>query len=469
VNKEISSKTERKDFLDQLVARKSATGDGMNWLRKSLDPFHDFEVTVKGMPDASTGKVVVREVTKTQTISAPAGLAPGANWDANFFTLPDMVTSGYKTDGDWAGTFSYVSNVGVVGNVNKAGSQPAAGSYEYGPFNCFSTTSGALTAPKSGANFDPACGDNKIIGVDEFVPGQKRVLAMAFEVHDTTAELYKQGSVTVYRQPQANTECGLNMRDVSTVAGTAVSASVPALKSRAPPGFVADAMLLTGSAQWEAREGAYCVSYMRPEENDVEGAFQGTRLFTQGDTATTTSYQPAICGRRQVVAVNVPPAVSTAIQAYNRPIPFDTVGAYFSGLNSAATLTWTVKILIEDHPTAENTQLVTLAHPGAEYDPIALELYKAATLHLRAGVKVSDNASGDFWDSVLDAIEIGAETLGPLLPGVGKPLSMAVAAGTKIAKKAKEKKASDRKQITPGFSSNPGGNNAVKARKGGKA
>lgn len=471
--KEISSKNERKDFLDQLVARKNATGDGMNWLRKTLDPFHDFQVTVKGMPDASTGKVVIREVSKTQTISAPAGLAVGGTWDANFFTLPEMVSSGYKIDGDWAGTQSFVSNIGTVGVVNKSASQPFAGAYEYAPFNCFSTATGSITAPKNGASFNPTCGDNKIIGVDEFVPGQKRVLAMAFEVHDTTAELYKQGSVTVYRQPQANTECGLSMRDISDAAGTAVSAAIPCCISRAPPATIADAMLLTGSAQWEARDGAYCVSYMRPEENDVEGIFRGTRLFAQGDTASTTTAQLAICNRRDVIDVNVPPAASVAIHAMNRPIPFDTVGAYFSGLNAAATLTWTVKILIEDHPTAENTQLVTLAQPGAEYDPIAIELYKAATLHLRAGVKVGDNASGDFWDSVLDAIEIGAETLGPILPGIGKPLTMAVSAGTKIAKKARAKKqdsqASERKQIGPGFAANPGGKNAVVVRKGAKA
>jgi hypothetical protein len=445
----------------------------MNWLRKTLDPFHDFQVAVRGMPDASTGKVVVREVTKTQTISAPAGLAVGGTWDANFFTLPEMVSSGYRTGGLWVGTAAYVSDIGADGNVNQAASQPFAGSYEYGPFNCFSTGTGSITAPKSGASFNPLCGDNKIIGVDEFVPGQKRVLAMAFEVHDTTAELYKQGSVTVYRQPQANTECGLNGRDISDAAKTSVSASFPCTLSRAPPATIADAMLLTGSAQWEARDGAYCVSYMRPEENDVEGAFRGNRLFTQGDAASSSAGQVAICSRRQVVAANAPPAVSTSIQHMNRPIPFDTVGAYFSGLNAAATLTWTVKILIEDHPTAENTQLVTLAQPGAEYDPIALELYKAATLHLKAGVKVSDNASGDFWDSVLDAIEIGAETLGPILPGVGKPLSMAISAGTKIAKKARNKtansQASDRKQIVPGFSNNPGGRNAVSVKKGGKA
>lgn len=457
--------------MDQLVAKKSATEDGTNWLRKTIDPFHDFQVTVKGIPDANPDKVVVREVVKSLTITKPAGLAAGETWDANLFTLPEMVSSGYKTDGDFTGTFSYVSNIGSVGNLNKNTSQPAAGAYEYGPFNCFSTRTGRITAPKNGQTFDATCGDNKIIGMDEFVPGQKRVIAMAFEVHDTTAELYKQGSVTVYRQPQANTECGLNMRDISDVGSTATSASIPCCISRAPPALLQDALLLTGSAQWEARDGAYCVAFMRPDENDVEGTFSGNRLFTSGDAASISTFRVAICNRRQVVAANAPPAVSTAIQPFNRPLPFDTVGAYFSGLNENASLTWTVRMLIEDHPTSENTQLVTLAHAGAEYDPIAIELYKAATLHLKAGVKVGDNASGDFWDSVLDAIEIGAETLGPMLPGIGKPISMAINAGTKIAKKARSKKteASDRKQIGPGFSNNPGGKNAVSGKKGGRA
>jgi hypothetical protein len=445
------------------VARKAATDDGANWLRKSLDPFHDFQVTVKGMPDASTGNVVVREVTRSRQIQAPAGLAPGATWDAHFFTLPEMVSSAYAA-APFAATFPYVADIEAGGLVKKSISQPAAGMYPFGPFNCFSTTTGALTAPKSGSTFNAACGLNDIITLDEFVPGQKRVLAMAFEVHDTTAELNKQGSVTVYRQPQANTECGLGYRDITDAGATLARAAAVGVLSRAPPATVQDALLLPGSAQWEARDGAYCVAHMRPEENDVEGSTAGFRAFTQGDPMSLTTARFAICSSRAVLDVNAPPAASVALTQQFRPIPFDTVGAYFTGLNPLSTLTWTVKMLIEDHPTSENTALVTLAHPGAEYDPIALELYKAATLSLKAGVKVGDNASGDFWDSVLDAIQDGAELLGPILPGLGKPLAAAVHTGAKIAQSVRNK-ASDRKQIGPGFSNNPGGKNAVVTRK----
>jgi len=47
------------------------TASGANWLRKALDPFHDFQVRVDGLPDDNTANTIVQEVSLTQTISAP--------------------------------------------------------------------------------------------------------------------------------------------------------------------------------------------------------------------------------------------------------------------------------------------------------------------------------------------------------------------------------------------------------------
>jgi hypothetical protein len=423
------------------------TEAGANWVRKSLDPFHDFEITVNGMPDANNTKVVVQEVTKTITIAAPSGIT--SNWDCHIFTLPEMTDpSCYPMAIPTSWEESAVTQ-GLYG-VSTSANQLASGGYPWGLVNVVAVDPGTITTPQGATAFG-AHSVNDIVSFAEYMDGQKRLIALAFEVHDTTAELYKQGAVTLYRMPQSTTT-SMQIVDNDTYipsAGTIV-APCETLISRLPPPLLAQAMLLTGSQQWEAKEGCYVVCTMDAEENALEGYTFGARMFVAGDTAAGGS---GLFTPRHALAVNAPPALSALVPVALRPTPFHTSGAFFSGLNVQSTLTLTVRALFESAPTPDNAQLVVLAKPSPDYDPIALEIYKAASQEMLAGCKVKDNASGDFWDSLLGIIGDVAPIVGSLIPVPGAGLI-----GNAVGGIAKVTQA--RKQVAPGFSDSPGAKNA---------
>lgn len=440
------------------------TPEGANWVRKSLDPFHDFVVKVDGMPDESTANVVVQEITQSVNISAPAGVT--SNWDCHIFTLPEMTDPSCYLGALPPTYFEYVLNRGSTGTVgyNSAAVQPATGGYPWGLLNWVTSDPGGPTTPVSGIPFTAHGGAN-VMSFQPWMNGQKRLIALGFEVHDTTADLYKQGSVVVYRMPQTISPASyLAQTDTIAIPVTGQNIIDNVYQSRLPPATQAEALLLPGSAQWESREGAYCVATMQPELNSITGYTEGGRIFTRGDIALATGTDLVLS--TPVRALNgSKPNMDFAVPCQLRPTPFHTSGAYFSGLNVQSTLTLTVRLLFESAPTPENQQLVVLAHPSPDYDPVAIEVYKSASQQLLPGCKVSMNASGDFWDTILDIIADVAPVIGQVIPIPGGGALGQLTAKTAKTVQASRNKASERKQVSPGFSDSPGGKNAAKGAK----
>lgn len=434
---------ERRDALDKMIANRTLSVSGANWIRKALDPYHDFEVRIDGLPDEDTSRVVIQEVPLTQTFAVPSGVA--GNWDMHVFTLPEMANI-------WANPPKAV----VVGGngvyyTNVTQPQPASGNYQFGLVNVFSTGAGGATTP-NGTAFGPGS-VNAVFDFSAYMSGQKRLIALAFEVHDTTAELYKQGSVVCYRMPQVEQVIGA----CPSANGGTIFGNSLGVVSRCPPATQAEAFLMPGSRQWEAREGAYCVAVMDAKANDLTGTVTGCRIFTRGDLGINGT------GGSQFGFATIPTTSGAASPAFIqgdgfKPTPFHTAGAYFAGLSVNATLTVTCKAIFETCPTPENAQLVVLSKPSPDYDPASLEIYKGAASGLPVGVPVGMNASGDFWDSVLDIIGEVAPTIGSMipLPGAGLLGNMA-GKGAKIAQQARNKNeapASDRKQVSNNFNAN---------------
>jgi len=436
------------------------TEPGANWVRKALDPFHDFQVRLDGLPDENNSKVVIQEVTKTFTIAAPAGIA--SNWDCHIFTLPEMTDPSCYPQVAPGSFDEPVMTLNAFNTLSIAASQPGGGSYPWGLLNFFATDPGAITAPAAGSTFG-GHGEPNVISFAEYMDGQKRLIALAFEVHDTTAELYKQGNVVVYRMPQAiSSWTGCSTTDTQDTPTTGLKIIMPNLKqSRVPPATQAEALLLTGSQQWEAREGVYCVCTMNVDDNCLTGYDFTGRIFTQGDLDNQANRQALITPIRANFGLGSAVLdASTAVPC--RPTPFHTSGAYFAGLNVQSTLTLTVRAIFESAPTPDNPQLVVLAKPSPDLDVVALEIYKAASQQMLAGCKVADNASGDFWDTVLNVISDVAPIIGSVLPIPGGAAlgSFAGQVSSTIAKK-RNAKDSGRKAVAPGFSDAPGGKNAV--------
>lgn len=387
---------ERYDYLDKMVANNGLSQDGANFIRKSLDPFHDFEVPLSGYPDADTSKVVIQEVTKTIVRSKPSSIS--GNWDCHIASLPELLWS------DTSGADLFVTSLSDTGiNSNVGLAQPAV--LQIGPVVISAVPSGASTFPDTAAPVDPLQ-EITAFNFNEYFDGQKRLIGMAFEVHNTTSELHRQGSVVTYRMPNVADV----MQGVYTVdAMSPYETDCLEYDSRLPPNSLSKAMLYAGARQWKAADGCYSVSVFDADRNKLTGSIHSSRTFTQGDL-------PTIAGsfRAAITKFRIDPTVKSF-----KPTAFHTNGAYFFGLSAETTLAITVKLIFESCPTQENAQLVVLAQPSPDYDPIAIEIYKKVSAKLPSAVPVGMNASGDFWDTVLNIIGKAAPILASVIPGIG--------------------------------------------------
>ncbi len=379
--------------------------DGGEWLTLALDPFHDYEHQISGYPDIDGSQTVVSCYQYQSVVTAPAGVA--GNWDAHIFSLPQM-SSQALTVGTESANWATFQEAAVANQVVA------------GPLNIMSNASGQTLIPTIPANGTFSY-SNLPSGTNatDLVDGCTRLIGMGFEVVNTTADLNKQGSVTVYRMPQYRDG---NQIVWSNNAGT-FTASIAGERWRRPPSSVAEANLLKGSRTWAARKGCYCVCAQNSSENPLKQLSTHTQLISPASGPGAAS----VAWASQLTTVGTSGSVSTATPTTTKSAPFDTTGAFFIGLSNSSSLTVTVKFYVERAPTYAEKALAVLASPSAALDYYALELYAQAISTLPVGVPVDQNAFGDWWRGVLRVVKMVAPKLGlslapwlPAAPLVGK-------------------------------------------------
>lgn len=196
--------------------------------------------------------------------------------------------------------------------------------------------------------------------------------------------------------------------------------------SNLPPASIEEILLLSGSRVWEAKDGCYCVMHMNNMDNPLkENSNQGHCWMVYPNNTNLSA--PINYGFGAVYETTGSSGVyqSGACQ----PIPFDTTGCYLTGLSQQTTLTLICKILLETAPEV-NSDLVTLTQPSCAFDPIVLDLYATVVRELPPGVKVSENAAGDWWRGILTVVQSVAPFFGPvgaLVGGVAGGIKMLLA------------------------------------------
>jgi len=364
------------DILTKLIKNHGISTDGANFLRKSVDPFHDFEVRLEGLPDSYSGNTVVQEITKSVSITADPSYT--GNWDCHIAIMPELLNT--------AATGLYASNLATFfGSVSATGSvsniiPTAQNSAAMGPFLISKCPTGSLTFPQTSSN--PTAALLSAPSFVEYFDGVKRLIGIGFEVANTTAELYRSGSVATYKMPQT-VEYNSYVNTVPTIAGTTPTLFI---ESRSPPASLSEAVLLPNSRQWEASRGAYVVGHMDVDECKMRQDVSANRIFTNGDYSSVAH-----------TCIVTSATANYANSCFSKPTSFDTSGAYFTGLSTQTVLTLTMRIIVESAPTSTNSQLVVLATPSPAYDPKAIMLYKDIVVSMPSGVPLSENDGGEYW------------------------------------------------------------------------
>jgi hypothetical protein len=107
---------------------------------------------------------------------------------------------------------------------------------------------------------------------------------------------------------------------------------------------------------------------------------------------------------------------STANIASLHVAPIALTGSIFSGLSPTSSLQLSVVWYYEDFPSPVS-DILTLAKPSCEYDPVALKMYTEVLNKLPVVVPANWNPAGEwFWD-VVTAIREHAASVGTMIGG----------------------------------------------------
>jgi hypothetical protein len=423
-----------KDPLDKLCKERLITPEGCDWLKSALDPFHDFQLdNLKGYPDISTEPTVVVKVRQSKTISAPPGLATGATWDCHIALSPvdyagcAGVTStirgvraqpGYSAD---AGRIDYV--------LSEHGGSPLTGRMDGLMIN---------SVPNGGTNgedmtFTPGhCPATAGLGyemqgirLDDFIDftatdlGVYRLVYSGFEVVNTTAQIAKQGSVTVY-------EYGNSYEMASKHEGDRNSnpLSEPNTWFRCPPNTLAEAKIMPGAHTWAAQDGCYNTAKFQTD-NPFQSATERNFSFSQNEdmAGIYSGYllaSPAADAKNYGSFVSCnnmasdPPSTPTIVPSthFSR---MNTTGAYFTGLSNSSTLFVTWRVGIERLPAANKPMFLALAQPSAAYDPNALVLYNLVANALPPGCPQGYNDMGKWFSWIAERAKSAIPTVYPIV------------------------------------------------------
>ncbi len=414
------NRNERSIKIGQKVLEKAVSEDGRDWIVAALDPFHDFQRQLAGYPDTDCVNTVVSEFQYEMDVSKPPGAA--GNWDCHVFTTPLGIPS------------TFVQSTSLLNMANFTISDFTIRGMSI--LNAWTADAGQPLFPKNNAIFTPTnFVENNINAANALGSGSSRVIAMGFEVVNTTADLTKQGALTAYRMPQPDRPAD-TLLVTEIVAAPANKVQQQFRQYRSLPSTPAEAVLMKGTRQWAAADGAYVVVPLSDIHNPFTSPsheacmFETSMPVNTGELALTQAMYAT--GAPALDASNL----NSAYGAQNKFIPYNSCGLFLTGLSPTTTLRIKMKLVVERAPTFADTALAPLASPSAAYDATVLSIYSAALASLPVAVPVAMNGFGDWFREVLSVVGNVASPVGAMFGPAGAMIGNAVSTVAKSASNA---------------------------------
>lgn len=442
--------------LEGLCKERLITPEACDWLKFAVDPFHDMQLdNLRGYPDVSTEPTVVVKVRQALTVAKPPGIGDGDTWNCHIVLSPvDFAPPPVSTDpgfianpsGVYQGTAAphaldatgalgaggCVTPRGVVDTgrmdgllINSVPDVAGSGSLTYTPGHCPLTAGPTSQYQMQQLNLDDYLDFNATdLGV-------YRIVYSGFEVVNTTAQISKQGAVTVYEYgnsyEMASANC-VNLASATPVPDKGTSRACTYF--RTPPNTLAEAKIMPGSHSWAAQDGCYNTAKFQCD-NPFQGitgrnfAFCQNQLTGDADSGFNVpgSSRPdapfgSFLSKGLAMEVNPPPASEPYITGIMSPTHFsrmNTTGAYFTGLSSATTLFVTWRVGFERLPAANKPTFLALAQPSATYDPNALVLYNIVSNALPPGCPQGYNDAGKWFRWISENVKKAIPTVYPIV------------------------------------------------------
>lgn len=356
---------------------KQLTTSTNNALSLVTDPYHDYNLRATGYPDGHASISAVRRFTSRSTISCPFILQDGDKWFFHVYTTPlhaNARLAAYTITGNQLTTSDTVPTSQYIGPVNVA-------------YFLIRNNLVVQTVIKPLGPDVTTLVDRRTL---------RRTVSLGFEIHNTTAELYKSGSLTIYRAPSTNSSTDLWIKSSSDVGPSYYPYHINNIASL--PQNISAANLLPNSRTWDAAKGAYCVALptpVNPFSNvmcnnillDVDGSQWGLHPAATTDSdRTLITYSPLAC-----------------------------VGVYSSQYaDNNQTFSLDMRQITELMPSPQDTINLQFASTAPTCDREFLKLYSMMFNQIPPGTHVNKNASGDWFRSI---IRIAKDAI-PLIMGM---------------------------------------------------
>lgn len=395
--------------------------EGQEWLRIALDPFADEQLKLTGKPTGSTLPTNVLCVTSTMSVTKPLSFQD-ADWGFHATLTPFFTEQQFysvQLNGN-----SYAPP--VPGTTLKAGAVNVQ-MYQ----STLGDTWTAIPNPTLVKNISIA---------DEYLTSSYRLIGAGMEIHDVSADLIAQGTVTTYSSPSQE-EDGYY---VQYVAEPLSMYDTYPVSMRVPPQTAKDAILLPGAVQRKMKTGAYLVQ----RDEDLERSFH------------IPHYKPLILlsepgeGGQQALASPTGAITTSDPRLFNG---HSWTGAYCEGLPSKGVYRIITRHYLELAPGSTDIPYITMANLAPQRNEEALQMYVDVIGRMPSSVPVSWNASGDWWRSLKDVLMAVAKPVTKVLSMTGIPVVSQIAGATNsyLSQIKQKKKAKQNGSNDNGGSGNP--------------
>lgn len=360
---------------------KTIPSQTMEYISMVTDPYHDRNLRVTGFPDGNTMVSAVKRYARQHSIACPFPLQTGEKWQFHIFTTPlHRITEFHSCQlvGNIIPNLHNATDISRVGPVN----------VYYQRLDASGNVSATLFVPlglteNSYQNGRDSC----------------RTVSLAFELHNTTAELYKAGSLTSYRLNSLATRADYMRSD---------GAAPPKYSHMAfthlttVPVTLADANQLPNSRTWEASKGIYSVTLPSPTNTYSSQYFQNIGL-SNGDPLGQRSY--LIYAKDANITFPAPswsPASCTGVMS-----------SAFANVEQTFTLDYRQVLEFAPTPMSETLPYATTS---PECDLLFMKLYKRMINSIEPGVPVGFNSAGEWFRRILQLAKEQLPNLIHLLP-----------------------------------------------------
>jgi hypothetical protein len=406
--KQLTAAKQRQVSQGQNLARKLKPASAA-FFTSAIDPMHDSSIGLRGWPDRNPSLSVVRKIVQAFDVAKPASTNPNfpddSPWQAHFVLQP------------WLQNINFSVCPRNNTTLGATTSQTTTGGFE-----CHAVANGAdFFYPAIGAMNDLVQRLGALYLDRAYTEGTGRVIGIWIEVINTTAPLYKSGSITCWKAPQPACQPATYYRDATP----AYPATCQAY--RYPARSAAEALLYTGATEWEAGEGSYMAGTFVDFENPAITAGYVQPLLSNAPSSEDMTYIYGDVSTINTQSVLIPSSIPGSGPLPNtarsypcvRLYPYNQMGMVFTGLSPQTTLKAKLNVYYESFPNRAEIELLNLARPTTPYDPFVLDLLSRVCRHLPIAVPFKYNAEGDWFDAVMKAVAMIAPEIGVLF---GQPV-----------------------------------------------